>query len=100
MKVNSVKCSAIDVRTESGICPGIAKTRQDEEYIIDGRTPESSGMCSNAFCAVSNAAFIMMVTEKMPGEVNGHKDFVCPHGFTTFRLERSSSEKKKPFDKR
>ena len=42
--------------------------KKGEEYIIDGRTPESAGMCSNAFCALSNATFIMMATEKMPGE--------------------------------
>jgi hypothetical protein len=100
VKVNSIKCSVVNVKTESGICPGIAKTRLNEEYIIDGRTPESSGMCSNAFCAISNAAFIMMVTDKMYGEVNGHKDFICPHGFTTFRLERSDSLKSEPFNKK
>ena len=28
MKVNSIKCEAIDVRTESEICVGIAKTQK------------------------------------------------------------------------
>ena len=93
MKINSIKCKAIEVRTESGICAGIAKTHKDEEYIIDGRTPESNGMCSNAFCALSNSVFIMMATDKSPGEINGFADRVCPHGVVTFRLSRSDKEK-------
>ncbi len=90
MKVNSIKCEAFDVRTESGICAGIAKTQKGEECIIDGRTPEANGMCSNAFFALSNAVFVMMTTEKMTGEENGSKDIVCTHGVVTFRLTRSN----------
>ena len=41
MKVNSIKCEVIDVKTESGICIGLAKTEIGEKHIIDGRTPES-----------------------------------------------------------
>ena len=61
MKVNSIKLKVIEVRTDSGICVGLAKTKKGEEYIMDGRTPQSSGICSNAFCALSNAAFIMVI---------------------------------------
>ena len=93
MKIYSIKCEAVDVRTESGICIGIAKTRRGEEHIIDGRTPESNGMCSNAFCALSNSAFIMMATEKTPSEIDGYVDRVCPHGVVTFRLSRSKKNK-------
>jgi hypothetical protein len=100
MKLNSIKCQALEVRTESGICIGLAKTKKGEVSIIDGRTPESGGMCSNAFCAFANAAFIMMSTEKMPGETNGYIDRVCPHGIVTFRLSRSEVEKKTPFNER
>ena len=97
MKVHSIKLEAIEVRTDSGICVGLAKTQKGDEYIMDGRTPESTGMCSNAFCALSNAAFIMMVTEKMPGEKDGCLDRVCPHGAVTFRLSRSPRSKNKPY---
>ena len=100
MKVNSVKWEAIDVKTESGICIGIAKTQKGEEYIIDGRTPEADGMCSNAFCALGNAAFIMMATDKMPGEKDGYIDRVCPHGVVTFRLSRSKIDKKNAYNKK
>ncbi|MBN2536363.1 MAG: hypothetical protein JXB88_26000 [Spirochaetales bacterium] len=100
MKVNSIICKVIDVKTSSGICVGLAQTQKGEEYIIDGRTPESPGMCSNAFCALSNAAFIMMATEKMAGEKDGSIDRVCPHGVVTFRLSRSPVGKTKPYDKK
>ena len=100
MKVNSIKCEAIDVRTESEICVGIAKTHKGENYVIDGRTPESNGMCSNAFCALSNSAFIMMATDKTPGEINGYVDRVCPHGVVTFRLSRSKNNKAVPYNEK
>lgn len=97
MTVNSIKCKAIEVRTESGICVGLAKTKEGEECIIDGRTPEAKGMCSNAFCSLANAAFIMMATEEMPGEKNGYLDRVCPHGVVTFRISRSTEDKTEPY---
>ena len=98
MKIHSIKCEAAEVRTESGICPGLARTKKGESCIIDGRTPEKGGMCSNAFCSISNAAFIMMATDVMPGEKNGSKDIVCPHGNVTFRISRSPQPKEEPFN--
>jgi uncharacterized repeat protein (TIGR04076 family) len=98
MKVNSIKCEVIDVRTKTGVCAGIARVKKGESYIIDGRTPEADGMCSNAFCALSNSAYIMMVTNERPGETEGYFDRVCPHGVVTYRLSRSNKEKVNPFD--
>ncbi len=101
MKLNPISCEVIDVKTDSGVCIGIAKTKMGEKYLIDGRTPEEQGMCSNAFCALSNAAFIMMSTEKMPGEdEKGFIDRVCPHGIVIFRLSRSRVKKARPFDEK
>ncbi|MCG8569697.1 MAG: hypothetical protein MJB14_06125 [Spirochaetes bacterium] len=97
MKLNSIKCEAVDVKTETGICVGVAKTQQGEVHILDGRTPETGGMCANALCALSNAAFIMMSTDKA---LTGNQDYierVCPHGNVIFRLSRSQEEKNKPF---
>ena len=100
MKLNSIECEAVRVNTESGVCIGLAKVRQGERFIIDGRTPESPGMCSNAFCALSNAAFIMMSTEHMPGEVDGGIERVCPHGVVTYRLSRSAQEKESAYNQK
>ena len=74
------------------------KNTKGENYVIDGRTPESNGMCSNAFCALSNSAFIMMATDKTPGEIDGYVDRVCPHGIVTFRLSRSKIDKSVPYN--
>ena len=98
MKLNSIKCEAVEVRTDSGTCAGIAKTKQGESYILDGRTPQADGMCANAFCALSNAAFIMMTTENKICEKSGSIDRVCPHGNVTFRLSRSEETKNRPYD--
>lgn len=88
MNTHSIKCEAIDVQTNSGICPGIAKTQKGEMYIIDGRTPESPGICSNAFSALSNSVFVMMTNDTRPVGMNEHYDLVCPHGKVTFRMSR------------
>jgi uncharacterized repeat protein (TIGR04076 family) len=98
MKINSIKCEVIEVRTDTDTCVGIAKTKMGEVYIIDGRTPDSNGMCSNAFCALSNSAFIMMATDRKAEEENGNVDIVCPHGFVTFRISRSEKEKVMAFN--
>ncbi|MFX1394254.1 MAG: hypothetical protein ACFFAH_11830 [Promethearchaeota archaeon] len=100
MKINSIKCEVIDVKTDSGICVGLAKTKIGEKYIIDGRTPESNGMCSNAFCALSNAVFIMMASGKIEAEKNSYIDRVCPHGVVTFRISRSKKDKVEAFNEK
>jgi len=98
MKVNTVKCEAINVNTPSGTCVGLAQTQKGEISLIDGRTPDGDGMCANAFGALSNAAFLMMAMDKMPSEQNGILDRVCPHGCVTFRLSRSNARKDRSFD--
>ena len=40
MAIHSIKCESIEVRTESGICPGMAKTQRGEKFTLSGRTPE------------------------------------------------------------
>jgi hypothetical protein len=42
-----IKCEAIDVRSELGTCPGSAKCRKGETYILTARTPEPRGMCGH-----------------------------------------------------
>jgi uncharacterized repeat protein (TIGR04076 family) len=101
MKLNSIKCEVINVKTDSGVCIGIAKTKIGEEYIIDGRTPESDGICSNAFCALSNTAFVMMTTKSLPGEKEGmRRQITCPHGVVTFKLSRSQKNKAKAYNQK
>ena len=97
MKLNSILCEAIDVKTESGTCIGIAKIHQGEKFILDGRTPDGEGICANAFCSLSNAAFIMMSTEDKPKGKEGKIERVCPHGIVTFQMSRTKEEKTKPY---
>ena len=97
MSFRTIKCEAIDVKTETGVCPGIARTKKGEVHLIDGRTPCGEGMCSNAFSALSNPIFVMMCTDEMPGEKDGYVDRVCPHGAVTFRLSRSTETRDRSF---
>jgi uncharacterized repeat protein (TIGR04076 family) len=88
MILNQIKCEVITVNTDSGVCPGIAKTERGEIFIIGARTPESKGICCQAFTTMSPMKLVMMYTEKLDWEKNEYFDVVCPHGFVTYRLSR------------
>lgn len=85
MTFYQIKCKAIDVRTDSGICPGIAKTEKGEEHTLSARTP---GICTNALTAIYPMSLAMRLTEKMDWEKEDYFDLVCPHGAVTFRISR------------
>ena len=88
MVYNKVKCEAITVNTESGICPGVAKTEQGEVFILGARTPDSKGICCQALSAIGPMKLTMSLTEKMDWETKDYFDIVCPHGVVTYRLSR------------
>ena len=88
MEYNNIRCEVIQVNTDSGICPGIAKTEQGEVYTIGERTPEEKGICCQAFSAISPMKLAMSLTDKMNREKNDSLNIVCPHGFVTYRLSR------------
>ena len=54
MIYNQIKCEAIKVNTESGVCPGVAETKLGEVYTIGARTPAVQGICCQAFTAISS----------------------------------------------
>jgi uncharacterized repeat protein (TIGR04076 family) len=89
MIYNKIKCEAITVNTESGICPGVAKTEQGEVFILGARTPDSKGICCQALSAISPMKLTMSLTEKMDWETKDYSDIVCPHGVVTYRLSRT-----------
>lgn len=84
---NRIKCEAVDVRTDTGVCPGVAKTRRGEVYELDGRTPGPVGMCCQALSALNANRLAMAVTAK-GSDVKDSLDITCPHGAVTFRLSR------------
>jgi len=83
-----IKCEAIEVRSKSGICPGSAKCRKGETYILTARTPEPTGMCGRAFAAIHPMAFGMRWSEKMECEKTDYVNVTCPDGFVIYRLSR------------
>jgi uncharacterized repeat protein (TIGR04076 family) len=87
---HSVRCEVTVVRTESGVCPGIAKTERGEVYVMDGRTPGERGICGQAFAAMNSFRTALMVTDKLDGEKDGGLEITCPHGAVTFRLSRAA----------
>ncbi|MCP4163740.1 MAG: hypothetical protein GY760_27080 [Deltaproteobacteria bacterium] len=97
MKLNQIMCEVVKVDTDSKVCIGLAKIREGEKFNFDARTPDGEGICANAFCALSNAAFVMMTSEKREGEKDGSIERVCPHGVVTFNLSRNTEGKKIPY---
>jgi hypothetical protein len=88
MNFNEIRCEAVKVNTDSGVCPGMAKTKLNEVFVIGPRTPSSAGICCQAFSAIAPMKLAMMYTEKMDWEKNDFFDIVCPHGYVTYRLSR------------
>jgi uncharacterized repeat protein (TIGR04076 family) len=87
-----IKCEIVKVDTESGYCPGSAKSRLGETYVIGPRTPDP-GMCGRAFHAVHPMALTMRFSEKMLCEnADGQMEVTCPDGFVVFRLSRITKD--------
>jgi uncharacterized repeat protein (TIGR04076 family) len=83
-----VKCEAIEVRTETGVCLGSAKCKKGETYILTARTPGPIGMCSSSFTAINQMVFALRWTEQMGFEKSDYIDLHCPDGCVTYRLSR------------
>ncbi|MBY9005603.1 MAG: hypothetical protein KGD63_02495 [Candidatus Lokiarchaeota archaeon] len=88
MLKHSIKIEAIEINTDSGICPGMAKTKNGEINILGARTPNGDGICSSALTAIQPWGHSMMLTDKMDWEQNDYFDVTCLHGYVKFRLSR------------
>lgn len=85
----TIKCEAVKVATATGTCPGSAKCKIGETYILGPRTPEPQGMCGRAFHAIHPMSFAMRFTEKLRWEkADGYVDVTCPDGYVVYRLSR------------
>ncbi len=76
------------VNTEDKVCKGIAKTKEGEEYVYHGRTPEEP-MCLMALNACMPMAHAMSLTDKMFFEQKDYFEVTCPHGCVTYRIYRA-----------
>ncbi len=88
MKNHKIKVEAFKVQGDSGICPGEAKVKESEEFVLGARTPAENPICTNALMAIQPMALAMKLTNKMYWEKNEYFDLVCPHGAVTFRISR------------
>lgn len=93
MRYNNIRCEAVDVKTESGVCTGLARTERGEVFILGARTPDSKGICCQALSAISPMKLALSLTEKMDWETKGYFDVICPHGVVTYRLSRIEEDK-------
>jgi uncharacterized repeat protein (TIGR04076 family) len=66
----------------------MAKARQGEVHTFGSRTPDTPGICVNAFNALQPMSLAMRLTDKMSWEKKDHLYVVCPHGFVTYRISR------------
>ena len=89
----SLRCEVLQVRTETGVCPGVAKTKNAERYTLNGRTPAPVGICIQALAAMNANRLVMAVTPE-ESDAKSSLDIVCPHGFVTFRLSRLQETEK------
>ena len=83
-----IKCEAIRIVNGKECCPGSAKCKVGETYIIGPRTPEPVGMCGRAFHSLHPMAFAMRFSEHMSCEKDKDVEITCPDGFVVYRLSR------------
>ena len=88
MTPHQIHCEALNVRTDTKICPGLAKTEQGETYLLNARTPASKGICCQALTAMNSMRMAMAVTDQEDLNNSEYFDVTCPHGAVTFRLTR------------
>jgi len=85
----NIKCEAIRVLSDTGICSGSAKCRTGETYVLGLRTPEPNGMCARAFHSVHPTAFAMRCTDQISLEqADESVEVTCPGGSVVYRLSR------------
>lgn len=85
----NIRCEAIRVLSDTGICSGSAKCRAGETYVLGLRTPEPNGMCARAFHSVHPTAFAMRCTDRISLEqADGSVEVTCPGGSVVYRLSR------------
>jgi hypothetical protein len=90
MTPHQIRCEALNVRTDTKICPGLAKTEQGETYLLDARTPGPKGICCQAMTAMNSMRMALAVTDQKDLDNLEYFDVICPHGFVTFRLSRKN----------
>ncbi len=84
-----IRCEVVDISENRTVCPGSAKTRREEVFIIGPRTPQTPGMCGRAFHSIHPMALAMRFSEKMFWENDqGTVEVTCPDGFVRYRLTR------------
>ena len=83
-----IKCEAIRIMDGKDCCPGSAKCKLGETYIIGPRTPEPVGMCGRAFHSIHPMAFAMRFSEQMFWEKDKNIEVTCPDGLVVYRLSR------------
>jgi uncharacterized repeat protein (TIGR04076 family) len=94
MKFNQIKVTALEVRTKSGICPGMAQTQEGETWTFGARTPAETGLCTNAFNAIFPMALAMRLTDRMEWETQDVFEITCPHGRVTYQISRAGDGEK------
>jgi len=87
MSKKMIKIIAHKVKTEGGICPGIAKTKEGEVGFFKGRTPDQP-VCVQALNSILPMAHAMSLTDKMEWEKKDFFEITCPHGAVVFRISR------------
>ncbi len=84
-----IRCEAVEVNTDTGVCPGSARVKKGETYIIGPRISGDPGMCGRAFASLHPMALAMRFTEQFYWEKpDTQVKVTCPDGFVVYHLTR------------
>jgi len=87
-----IKCEVFSIDGGCKICPGSAKMKKGQAFLIGSRTPEPEGVCARSFASIYPVAMAMRFFDEIPWERgNGFFDVTCPDACVVFRLSREGA---------
>lgn len=87
-----IVCELVEIEGGAACCPGSAKTRKGQRFLLGAKTPEPEGLCARAFLSIYPVALAMRFSDEIPWERGqGFFDVKCPDGKALFRISREKS---------
>ena len=86
-----IKCEVVKILNGIDVCPGSAKSRVGDTFILGVTTPE--GICARAFASIYPVSLAQRFAEEIPWERSrGYFEVICPDSQAVFRLSRIKEE--------
>ncbi len=91
MPNHKIRCEVFSIDDGNISCPGAARARAGDAFVIGIVTP--TRMCARSFAAIFPVAMAMRCSDATPWERGrGYIDVTCPDGHVVYRLTRIKTD--------